>query len=170
MALETRLYQRLSQQLVMTPQLRQAIKILQVARAELEQLIDQELTENPVLEEILEEPRVEEEETRTDEQYETGANGEDELAVPEVRETTTEVAPDNGLQEIDWKEYLENYSNDWNQASGTSSDYDEEKRAAMDNMLTRSPSLTEHLIWQLQMSDLDPMEQSVAALMIGNMD
>ena len=36
MALETRLYQRLSQQLVMTPQLRQAIKILQVSRAELE--------------------------------------------------------------------------------------------------------------------------------------
>src|SRR3989441_3166877 len=45
------LTQRLSQQLVMTPQLRQAIKILQVSRAELETLIDQELTENPVLEE-----------------------------------------------------------------------------------------------------------------------
>jgi RNA polymerase sigma-54 factor len=57
MALETRLYQKLSQQLVMTPQLRQAIKILQVSRAELEQLIDQELTENPVLEELQEEPR-----------------------------------------------------------------------------------------------------------------
>src|SRR5438046_9961798 len=45
------LQQRLSQQLVMTPQLRQAIKILQVSRAELETLIDQERTENPVLEE-----------------------------------------------------------------------------------------------------------------------
>ena len=69
MALETRLYQKLSQQLVMTPQLRQAIKILQVSRAELEQLIDQELTENPVLEEGLEEVRPVEEESRTDEQY-----------------------------------------------------------------------------------------------------
>ena len=50
---ETRLVQqlRLSQQLVMTPQLRQAIKILQVSRAELETLVDQELTQNPVLEE-----------------------------------------------------------------------------------------------------------------------
>src|SRR5258706_569554 len=45
------LQQRLTQQLVMTPQLRQAIKILQVSRAELETLIDQELIENPVLEE-----------------------------------------------------------------------------------------------------------------------
>ena len=51
MALETRLYQKMTQQLVMTPQLRQAIKILQVSRAELEQLIDQELSDNPVLEE-----------------------------------------------------------------------------------------------------------------------
>src|SRR5579862_8017122 len=55
MALETKLYQKLSQQLVMTPQLRQAIKILQVSRAELETLIDEELTENPVLEENLDE-------------------------------------------------------------------------------------------------------------------
>ena len=51
------LQQRLSQQLVMTPQLRQAIKILQVSRAELETLVDQELTENPVLEENLDENR-----------------------------------------------------------------------------------------------------------------
>ena len=39
------LQQRLSQQLVMTPQLRQAIKILQVSRAELETLVDHELTD-----------------------------------------------------------------------------------------------------------------------------
>src|SRR5262249_57745604 len=49
------LQQRLSQQLVMTPQLRQAIKILQVSRAELETLVDHELTENPVLEENIDE-------------------------------------------------------------------------------------------------------------------
>ncbi len=53
MMADTRLVQqlRMTQQLVMTPQLRQAIKILQVSRAELETLVDQELTENPVLEE-----------------------------------------------------------------------------------------------------------------------
>src|SRR5207249_3145903 len=52
------LQQRLSQQLVMTPQLRQAIKILQVSRAEHETLGDQELTENPLLEEQVEEKEV----------------------------------------------------------------------------------------------------------------
>ena len=51
MALDLRLTQRLTQQLVMTPQLRQAIKILQVSRAELESLIDQELTEGALWDE-----------------------------------------------------------------------------------------------------------------------
>src|SRR5262247_1503959 len=57
------LQQRLTQQLVMTPQLRQAIKILQVSRAELETLIDQELTENPILEEQQADEKVETEPT-----------------------------------------------------------------------------------------------------------
>ena len=50
MALEARLLQKLQQKLVMTPQLRQAIKILQLQREELDTLIDEELAENPVLE------------------------------------------------------------------------------------------------------------------------
>ena len=61
--LHTKLVQKLGQQLVMTPQLRQAIKILQVSRAELEQLVEQELAENPVLEEDLE-PNLELEEPK----------------------------------------------------------------------------------------------------------
>jgi len=52
MALETKLYQKLTQQLVMTPQLRMAIKILQVGRMELEALIVDEMSQNPVLEEV----------------------------------------------------------------------------------------------------------------------
>ncbi len=54
MALETKLYQKLTQQLVMTPQLRMAIKILQVGRMELEALIVDEMSQNPVLEEVVE--------------------------------------------------------------------------------------------------------------------
>ncbi|HEY1270283.1 MAG TPA: RNA polymerase sigma-54 factor, partial [Candidatus Binatia bacterium] len=51
MALEIRQVQRLAQQLVMTPQLQQAIKLLQLSRIELEEMISQELQENPTLEE-----------------------------------------------------------------------------------------------------------------------
>ena len=50
MALDLRQNLKLSQQLLMTPQLQQAIKLLQLSRAELEQYVVSELAENPVLE------------------------------------------------------------------------------------------------------------------------
>jgi RNA polymerase sigma-54 factor len=175
MALETRLYQtgKLSQQLVMTPQLRQAIKILQVSRAELEQLVDQELAENPVLEEDLE-PREEAEEApRTEERLEpaAGAEGEAWEEPPVLRETTSEIEPENGLKDIDWQEYLSNYSNDWHGSSATPADYDDEgKRPSLENTLVRAPSLTEHLLWQLRMNEFDAEEESAIALILGNLD
>ena len=52
MAIELRLQLKMSQQLVMTPQLQQAIKLLQLNRLELVNVVQQELTENPVLEEV----------------------------------------------------------------------------------------------------------------------
>src|SRR4030067_2506499 len=164
MALETKLYQRLSQQLVMTPQLRQAIKILQVSRAELEQLVEQELEENPVLEEevgLREE--AEEEKPRTEEQLETdGTDAEWEESTVD-RGTTTEVAPDKGLKEIDWKDYLDNYSNDWHGATATAADYDDEKRPTLESTLVRAQSLHEHLLWQLRMNQLSPAKSAAPA-------
>ena len=50
MALETRLYQKLSQQLVMTPQLRQAIKLLQYSNVEVASFVEEQLERNPLLE------------------------------------------------------------------------------------------------------------------------
>jgi RNA polymerase sigma-54 factor len=171
MALETKIYQRLSQQLVMTPQLRQAIKILQVSRAELETLIDEELAQNPVLEEGQEQVEEEEEAPRTDAAPEPVGNGSDEWAeTTPQRETTNELEPNERMSDIDWKEYLDNYSNDWHEGSAAPSDDEDEKRPALENTLVRSTSLTEHLIWQLRMSGLDEVEQAIATLIIGNMD
>src|ERR1700741_1700237 len=55
MALELKQTVKLSQQLVMTPQLQQAIKLLQLSQLELVDAVQQELTENPLLEEVPEE-------------------------------------------------------------------------------------------------------------------
>jgi RNA polymerase sigma-54 factor len=175
MALEAKLYQKLSQQLVMTPQLRQAIKILQVSRAELEALIDQELAENPVLEEGTETPEeAPEEQTRTEEAHVADAGTvQDWGEARDQRETTTEIAPETDrLADIDWKEYLNNYNNDWHgsEPGGGGGDVDDEKRATWENNLVRATSLADHLIWQLRMIGLDPVEESVAALLLGNMD
>ena len=56
MALEIKQSLRLSQQLVMTPQLQQAIKLLQLNRMELQEVVTQEMMENPILEELAETP------------------------------------------------------------------------------------------------------------------
>ncbi|HYR03587.1 MAG TPA: RNA polymerase sigma-54 factor, partial [Syntrophobacteria bacterium] len=54
MAIELRQQLRLAQQLIMTPQLQQAIKLLQLSRLELLDTITQELEQNPLLEETAE--------------------------------------------------------------------------------------------------------------------
>jgi RNA polymerase sigma-54 factor len=160
MALDIRLTQRLSQQLVMTPQLRQAIKILQVSRAELESLIDHELTENPVLEE------------NQEEREEAGASeapAGDETYDPMAGESTKEEATD--LREIDWRDYLESYGNDMQGSiSGSARDEDEDRRSMIENIPVKRQSLTDHLLWQLRMSDLPSDEEYVGALIIGNLD
>src|SRR5574338_1464264 len=115
MALEIKQQQRMSQTLVITPQLRQAIKILQVSRAELEQLVEEELEENPVLEEAVTDEREatpEEEPPRTEERLETTPEADQEWPEVPQRETTTEVEPDNGLNGVDWEDYFRNHEND----------------------------------------------------------
>ena len=61
MAFELKQNLKLSQQLIMTPQLQQAIKLLQLSRLELVETINQEMEENPLLEEVSPDERNDEE-------------------------------------------------------------------------------------------------------------
>ncbi len=165
MALETKLYQKLTQQLVMTPQLRMAIKILQVGRLELEALIVDEMAQNPVLEEVAEEPKLEAEVPTVD-----GPEPPVDEWQP-AEDPAPEVAAAGTLSEIDWKDYLDNYGNDLHAApSGSGPDRDEDKRPSLENTLVRSSSLTDHLVWQLRLSDLDEREQEIGGMIINNLD
>jgi RNA polymerase sigma-54 factor len=161
------LQHRLTQTLVMTPQLRQAIKILQVSRAELESLIDQELTENPVLEEHLVEdkPDGEVEVPTVD-----GQNGLDEWQATEAP-AQPEVAEASSIDQIDWKEFAETYSNDIHgSVGGGSHDDDDERRPALENILVKRTLLPDHLMWQLRLSDLPDGDKEIGALIIGSLD
>jgi RNA polymerase sigma-54 factor len=154
MALEIRQQLKLSQQLVMTPQLQQAIKLLQLSRMELVELVQQELEENPVLEEGAE--NAEEQETPADEEGSAAGEG--------VKEVAGE---DEGLKDIDWQTYLEGYN-----LGGTVADsYEEdEDRPSYENLLTRKSTLADHLMWQLGLTRLAPRELTVGAEIIGNID
>ncbi len=55
----------------------------------------------------------------------------------------------SALSEIDWNDYLDNYSNDCHSRPAAPADYDDDKRPGLESTLVRAQSLTEHLIWQL---------------------
>lgn len=172
MALETKLYQKLSQQLVMTPQLRQAIKILQVSRQELEELVAQELQENPTLEEEVEEVSPATERQQLTEEGEAPVSADSEWPSASNRETTEEIGAADKLSDIDWREYLENYSNEW-QAAATETppeDDDEDRRPALENVGRRSVSLLDHLVWQLRMDGLSAEDEAIALELLSSLD
>ncbi|MHB8707295.1 MAG: RNA polymerase factor sigma-54 [Desulfuromonadales bacterium] len=162
MALEIRQQLKLSQQLVMTPQLQQAIKLLQLSRMELLDVVRAELEENPVLEEGQE---------SVDEQVELGemASEVESTVAPETgNEELHEVAGDReGFGDIDWHTYLESYS-----LGGTTTDNfeDDDDRPSYENLLTRKPSLHDHLLWQLKLSALEGRDRLIAEELIGNLD
>ena len=104
MAMHMKLQMKMTQQLIMTPQLQQAIKLLQLSRAELEELIEQSLVENPVLEESMDIDTYPSEEQRemTTEQTEVPVSEETyETAREEEKEETT------AQEEVDWQQYVE---------------------------------------------------------------
>ena len=160
MALELRQQLKLSQQLVMTPQLQQAIKLLQLSRLELAETIQQEIEINPVLEEATDSPDQPEAELE--------GHGHEALDAPlSEPERTAEVQmeSDSSLREIDW----ENYSNDYESGFSTRGKDDNDLPSRLD-ILTTKPDLHSHLSWQLTLSHLTEEEKEIGHFVIGNLD
>ena len=139
---------KLSQQLIMTPQLQQAIKLLQMSRMELTELVQEELLENPMLEETLEARET----TATDE------------ASPS---NTTEKEAAEGA-EIDWERYLESQALQSPLPSARVGG--DEETSGFEASLSSDEDLGEHLSWQVRMGDFVEDERRFLALVIGNLD
>ena len=140
---------KLSQQLIMTPQLQQAIKLLQMSRMELTELVQEELLENPVLEDGPD-PR------------ESGTPAAEESASPEVQ------AHEEKKDEIDWERYLENQSNEAPMPSVRRGP--DEEMPGIEATLSTSEDLSDHLGWQLRMGDFVENELRFASLVVGNLN
>ena len=165
MALEIRQQLKLSQQLVMTPQLQQAIKLLQLSRMELVELVQQELEENPVLEEGAD--AAQEPEAADTESAESAASAESEAPAASGEELKEVEGGSEGLNDIDWQTYLEGYN-----LGGTVTDaYEEdEERPSYENLLTKKSTLSDHLLWQLGLSRLRDRQRLIGEEIIGNID
>lgn len=163
MAIEIRQQLKLSQQLVMTPQLQQAIKLLQLSRMELLDMVQQELEENPVLEEG--QDQVEEKDLP-----EEDAGDESDVAAAEKSEEAAESASqeEETFNEFDWQTYLEGYN--MGSSGGEATYEDDDERPSFENLLTRKTTLADHLLWQLNLVRIDDRTRSVAGEIIGNID
>jgi RNA polymerase sigma-54 factor len=161
MALEQKLHLKLSQKLIMTPSLQQAIKLLQLSKLELQEVLNQELLENPLLEETAEEMKQEEAET---ESQETKNEQDDEAKKAEAKEKEKEK---DSFDEIDYDAYFQDYIEYGYNPRGMGEEHEE---FPIENTLTRPPNLTDHLTWQLNMSDASPRVKEIGAFIIGNID
>jgi RNA polymerase sigma-54 factor len=158
MAIEMRQQMKLTQQLVMTPQLQQAIKLLQLSRIELQDVVRQELEENPVLEET---PELEE--LREVEQAELSET--EQKPAIETAEFKEVIAGEGTLNETDWDSYIEGYH-----YSAGEHYYEDDDRSSYENVLTKKGTLFDHLMWQLNLTRLSDLECRVGAEIIGNID
>jgi RNA polymerase sigma-54 factor len=176
MALEQKLNLRLSQRLIMTPSLQQAIKLLQMTKLELQEEVTQELTENPMLEEV-QETAPEGERAEGDEA--PAETAETEVAAPEPASevaTPAEAAPEtpaepereaDAFDEIDYEAYFQDYMD---LSYTPQAPREEIETRPLDAVLSRPQGLSEHLLWQLEMSPLPARQKEIAQAIIGNLD
>ncbi len=141
---------RLSQRLILTPSLQQAIKLLPLTTLELAEVLEQEVMENPLLEEV-----------PVQEQLSV-----DEVAQQEAREEAEKTDP---LKDIDIDKFFEDYLDD--------SEFRHRIRSSeipemppIENTLTESPDLYDHLSWQLRMSVSEEAILEIGEAIIHNLD
>jgi RNA polymerase sigma-54 factor len=152
MGLETKLALKQTQKLVMTAMLQQAIKLLPMSRLELVQVIQHELTENPMLEEIA--------------LAEDGVTPADEDEAEGGGEAVVEVASEaQKLLDINWEDYI---PEEWEWKGLAQEEYEE--KFSYENTVRTLTTLNEHLIAQLMMATTDEPERRVGLFLIGNID
>ncbi len=175
MALELRQQLKMTQTLKMTPQLQQAIKLLQLSRIELVDLVQQELVENPVLEETAAQDKdggEQGDERRTTDMALEGVDQERPVVDQQTKaleDNTAEVKGDGAaVSEIDWDAYLEHHTLAPPMPSFRGGTNDE--LPSLEATLTRKPNLSDHLIWQMKMHPVSEEEERIGRLIIGNLE
>ena len=154
MAFEIRQQIKLSQQLHMTPMLKQAISLLLFSRQELVEAVHKELLENP----FLEERETEEEPVRQESSP---------LSQKEDQETA--YSREEITKNLEWEAYLGEFSS---QSRTAQQEYEtaEEERNPLETCHAAEPGLEAHLMGQLLLSSLSKRQKSIGECIIGNLD
>lgn len=171
MALEAKLVQKLGQSLLMTPQLQQAIKLLQLGRLEYKEAIEKELLENPVLEEAKET----EENSQDNSQNATNENpanpsdtSPNDPATQGDGDSKDDVPQKEPSQE--WDEYLDNLFSEHRGSALPKGSVDYDERPSLEATLTKTETLQEYLVSQLRLIEFPKEDQPIIQYIIGNID
>lgn len=159
MILRQRLDQRQVQKLILAPALQQAIKLLPLTNLELVDVINEEIAQNPMIEIADEAPdRDGSQETSQAEEMPPKEDPVRERKDPEMDGPET-----SEMYEAGFQEYLDD---------GFHPRFDSEKREAvqMENCLSSSPSLYDHLDWQASLTFSDPEDREIAVRIIGDIN
>ncbi len=177
MAQGLHLSQRMALQQVLAPQLQQSLALLQAPVLELQALVEQELSQNPVLEEV---PAAEL--ARREQQEQEGPALSDpsdpqeppaDLRFDPATEKPSAAPVDDFQAEF---EKLAQMDQEWRDHFSQTNvplrgrEEDEERRQFMFDSLVAGTSLQEHLLEQVRLSDLDSKQRGIAELLVGNID
>jgi RNA polymerase sigma-54 factor len=150
MAIQQKLHTKLVQKLILTPSLQQAIKLLPMSTLELADLLNQEMVENPLLEEV---PT---EELQPAEQQQ-----------PEKQEAQPAVEKPDTWDDADYDYFFGDYLDD-GYRSRTPSEVKE--LPPIENTLSSTGSLADHLLWQLSLQTEEEKVKEIGGAIIGNLD
>ncbi len=158
------LSQRQTQSLVLAPQLRQSLKILQVAAMDLRTVIQEELQANPTLEEqpmegvSLDNPGNDSSEHEHSGDNDDSQSGGDEMDFSKEFDILTKL-------DQDWRDYMANAGGNQPHTSE-----DDEKRQHLFDSLVSETSLQEHLMSQAEMADVDDATIDAMRYLVGSLD
>jgi RNA polymerase sigma-54 factor len=165
MTLEQRLDQRQVQKLILAPALQQAIKLLPLTNLELIEVIDEELAQNPMIEIENEQPEGKAKDSETRAAEEAGVrNKEGLLEGLSLESTEPKLAGDPGFDNVlaGFQEYLD---------EGFRPHFSENREAvSLENTISRTGSLWDHLNWQASLTFFDPEDREFAERIIGDIN
>ncbi len=155
MAIQQKLHTKLVQKLILTPSLQQAIKLLPMSTIELADLLNQEMVENPLLEEVPTE----------------------ELQPAEAAQTTEAEKPEAGAEaptaektdwdDADYEYFFGDYLDDGYKPR---TPQEVKELPPIENTLSTASSLSDHLLWQLSIQTDDGRLREIGTAVIGNLD
>jgi RNA polymerase sigma-54 factor len=153
MPIQQKLHTKLVQKLILTPSLQQAIKLLPMSTLELSDMLNQEMVENPLLEEVP---------TEELQPVEPAA-----AAEKPTTDETPKAQKDDAWDDSDFEYFFGDYLDDGYRPRAPQ---EVKELPPIENTLSTPTSLSDHLLWQLSLLTDDDLTREIGSAVIGNLD